>query len=145
LTLVVTYYLRIRVDRYTELLGPLENLGFKVYRAEDMSSTAVHNNPTEIVCFRNFADDEISKSLDSYNFLQNLDGVETVLAMPEQKKSKKMLVPISISSGITFLMIMGALYQVLENVTASDILLIAGIPTAVTFMSQLLYAYFKGT
>jgi len=144
LTLVVTYYLKLRADRYNELLGPLGNLGFKVLRAEDTSSTAVQNNPTELVCSKNFADDEISKSLDNYTFLQNLDGIDTVLVMPEQKKSKKMLIPFSISSTITFLVIMGALYQVIENVTASDILLIAGIPTVVTFMSQLLYGYFKG-
>lgn len=145
MTLLAQYYLKIDPAKYPEILGVLKNLEFEIKNAEDVTKTAITNNPNGIVCFKNFPDDQIYRSIDTNNFLHTIDGVTTVLFMPTQKKSKTHLIPISLSTAVTFLLIIGAIYKIKSEPSIEDILLIAGIPTAVTFLSQILFRYFKGS
>lgn len=138
----LTYYLEIDPNHYFEILSALQSYNFSVSDLRP-ARTPIEGNPDSILCTQTVSNDQIHKGLEYVSVFLNIPGIISVIPMPRQRITWKDIVPISVSTAITFLVTLSALYQLVETPSIQNILTISGIPTAVTFLAQLLYRFLK--
>ena len=98
----LTYYLRIDPNHYLELLGILRNYNFSVSDLRP-GSTPIQGHPDSILCKQIVSNDQMHRGLDYVNVLTNLPGINSVIPMSRQIITWKDLIPISVSTIVTFL------------------------------------------
>jgi len=142
LVVILIFYLEIDPSKYPEIIGVLKTAHFSISNLQDNPAPAM-GNPNSILCTKKVPNDQAHKGLEFVNSFQTITGINRIIPMAESKKAWADLIPIGISTTITFLVTINALYRLVEEPTTEQIFFIVGVPTGVTFLSQVLYRILK--
>ena len=137
---LVKFYIRLDPNRLGQIKTIVEGFSFKV---KPLTNYAIPTATDGIMCEKIFSDNDALKAIDNERSLGFIDGVRTVIIMWDKVESKKALIPILISSGVIFGTIYGITYKFSPDLPFWSIFVLAGIPSIISFFSQLSYKFFK--
>jgi hypothetical protein len=139
-----TFSVYIKSQNYDEVVSALKGQEFEV-KAEAVESETKTSNTKLIVCSRNAQSP--AEALNYEAHIDSFKGIDHVIPMFDNVKEelrwyKKPIIPIAISSIITLLIVYQAIVNPPQPEDSVGILITIGIPTIVTFLTQLGYRYF---
>lgn len=142
-----TFSVYIKPQYYNDVHFTLNESGFTVKTsAQDIPENEKGSSlPKFLICIKTAQ--TAADALNSQNFVLGIRGVEDVLPMydPIKEKSpwyKSGIIPISISSIVTLILIYSVIESLPLKMTFFDILRAASIPVIGTFLTQILFKYF---
>ena len=124
--------------RRENIITSLKTLGFEVLAQRDSQG----NIMPDLTCKITIPDDDSQRTAHTCSSIFNLDGVDKVNIFYELQgekfwSRKNPLLPMVISTVVTLLTITTAIQQLNPHLTGYDYFNLAGIPSIVTFLSQL--------
>lgn len=140
-----TFSVYIKSQNYDEVVSALKGQEFEVKTEAVESETNKIPNTKLIVCSRNAQSP--AEALNYEAHIHSFKGIDQVIPMFDNVKEelrwyKKPIMPIAISSIITLLIVYQAIVNPPQPEDSVGILITIGIPTIVTFLTQLGYRYF---
>lgn len=159
----MTCLIRIDPDQKEAISSMITGLGFEVTptkQFEQNDTGEFEESNDAIACKRTFKDKDISTTVYLPAVLREIPGVRSVqpIYISDDERIEKgpwyrsSIIPISISSGITFITIVYAIEHLRtlldpDHAIALDpwqLALVLGVPTAIVFLFQFLQKYFPG-
>jgi hypothetical protein len=143
--IIVKFLLSINSHSYDSIASKLKTLDLDVLSLEEYQ----HRNPdpNSLICKKTYGDVDAIKALDTINSINHMDGVNKITPLynvekEKQPRHKHPLIPVAISTTLTFFTLAAAVYGLKINVTSTDYFYIMGVPTIITFLSQPLYKFY---
>jgi len=136
----------VKSQNYQEVISALQGQEFEVKtEAVESESNKTANTTKLIVCSR--PAQTCAEALNYEAHIFSFKGIDNVIPMFDNVKEelrwyKKPIIPIAFSSIITLLIVYQAIINPPQPEDYGGILITIGIPTIVTFLTQLGYRYF---